>query len=259
MPISLPAKRKRAFAPILTLRDIQALAAVHSGKVDHLFLHIPKNAGVSMRKNRELRWKMVGVHRQFLRDRRYVRDLLNTMGEANEHHGIAHARLRDVKPWLSARLRPVAIIRNPWARTVSRYRFSQMAAEQGNQFTGARVMSFEAFLDTRFEDGGKPFFWHRAVRGWYPQRDYVVDTNGTIAADLLRQEHLGEDASAYFKMANPLAKRNTTRTGASQGWQSHYSAKTIQDIADWYADDIDSFGFDFDTAATRNVWATQAS
>ncbi|MBY4894870.1 hypothetical protein KUL25_19095 [Rhodobacteraceae bacterium N5(2021)] len=209
-------KAKPAFASLITLRDIQALAAVSSGKADHPFLHIPKNAGVSMRRTRELRWKMVGVHRQFLRDRRYLRDLLKTMGDANKHHGIAHARLRDVKPWLAARLTPVAVIRNPRARTVSRYRFAQMAAQQGNSLDSARVMSFEAFLDTRFADGNKPFFWHRAVRGWYPQRDYVVDDDGNIAADLLRQEHWGDEARAYFDLAKPLERRNTTRTDASQ-------------------------------------------
>lgn len=243
--------RKRAFAPILTLRDIQALAALHSGRADHLFLHIPKNAGVSLRKNREVRWKMVGVHRQFLRDRAYTRDLLETMGQAGEHHGIAHARLRDIKPWIVARLRPVAVLRNPWARTVSRYHFARMTMP-----TDRAPTSFEAFLETRHADGARPFFWHRAVRGWYPQRDYVVDASGAIAADLLRQEHLGDDATAYFGLSAPPRRRNVTKDSAAD-WRTLYGPRTIQIVADWYASDIEAFGFDFDTPATRNIWAEQ--
>lgn len=253
-PAPSPAIRRRAFAPLLTLRDIQALTAVYTGSVDHLFIHIPKNAGVSLRKNRDLRWKMVGVHRQFLRDRAYVRELLTTMGAAGQHHGIAHARLRDLKPWLAQRLQPVAIVRNPWARTVSRYRFALLAAEQGSPFSVAGTDSFEAFLETRHEDGTRPFFWHRAVRGWYPQRDYVVDDSDHIAADILRQEHLGTDASAYFNLTQPPRPRNVTSSKAPEDWRSLYTSETVQAVAEWYAGDIEAFGFDFDTPATRNIW-----
>ena len=246
----------RASVPWLTLDDVRAMIALYSGSARYLFLHIPKNAGVSMRVAPALRWKMVGVHKTFLKDTAYLDDLRLAMGAAGQHHGIAHARLRDVKPWITYRLRPVAILRNPWARTVSRFRFARLIEDQGARFSSVPTSSFEAFLDTRHEDGNRPFFWHRAVRGWYPQRDYVVDHEGRIAADLLRQEHLTEETTAYFGLAQPIAPRNVTRRGDQVDWRSFYTPQTVQIVADWYASDIQTFGFDFDSAATRNCWAS---
>lgn len=249
------AKPVRAEVSFLTLNDLRALAAVYSGSARYLFVHIPKNAGVSMRKAPQLRWKMVGVNRFFLKDRAYLDALLLTMGAAGQHNGIAHARLRDIKPAIVRRLQPVAILRNPWARVVSRFRFAQLIEEQGSRYASVPTASFEAFLETRHEDGGRPYFWHRAVRGWYPQRDYVVDAEGRVAADLLRQEHMAEETAAYFGLSEPVRPRNVTRRGEEVDWKSFYTPRTIQIVADWYAADIDTFGFDFDGAATRNCWA----
>ncbi|MGR3617649.1 MAG: hypothetical protein ACU0BB_16625 [Paracoccaceae bacterium] len=244
----------RAHASFITARDVQAWVALNTGLARHLFIHIPKNAGVSLKKAPELRWKMVSVHRAFLKDRAYLDGLLEMMGAEQQHHGIGHARLRDVKPSIVRRLRPFAILRNPWARTVSRYRFAEQAVQQGKPFKVGPVDSFEAFLETRHQDGALPYFWHRAIRGWYPQRDYVVDDSGKIAADLLRQEHLDKDVTDYFHIKTPPRRRNVTRSEGKADWRSYYTDKTIQIVGDWYEDDIDTFGYDFDSSATRNIW-----
>lgn len=45
-------------------------------------------------------------------------------------------------------------------------------------------------------------------------------------------------------------------TGLNQGiYQDIYTKETIQIVADWYKEDIDFFGFDFDGAATKNTWS----
>jgi hypothetical protein len=250
-----PGALVRAHVPILTMDDLRAMLVLYSGMARYLFLHIPKNGGVSMRTAPQLRWKMVGVHKMFLKDHAYLDGLRLAMGAAGQHHGIAHARLRDVDPRIVRRLQPVAVLRNPWARTVSRYRFARLIEDQGSPFASVPTSSFEAFLDTRHEDGNRPFFWHRAIRGWYPQRDYVVDDEGRIAADLLRQEHLTEESTDYFGLTDPIRPRNVTRTGEKADWRTFYTPQTIKTVADWYQNDIETFGFDFDSAATRNCWA----
>ena len=92
-------------------------------------------------------------------------------------------------------------------------------------------------------------YWHRAIRGWYPQRDYVVDEEGRIAVDILRLERLDEEAQHYLGLEEPLQRRNETH-GAD--YRDYYDARTIQVVADWYSADIEAFGFDFDTPARRN-------
>ena len=237
----------------MNARQLQSILAYRLGLARWLFIHIPKNAGTALRKAPELRWRMIGADPAFHVSRDYVRTVRGVMAEQGQHHGLQHARLRDIDPKVRARLQPVAILRNPWARTVSRYRFALLAAEQGSRWAQAAPESFEAFLETRHTDGGRPYFWHRAIRGWHPQADYVTDESGVIAADVLRQETMAEDAPVYFGLNRPIARRNVTVSGSSD-WRSYYTDRTIQIVADWYATDIDTFGFDFDSPATRNIW-----
>lgn len=241
----------------MTLRSLHAQIAYRLRIADRLFIHIPKNAGVAVRKAPELRWRLVGVEPQFLRSRSYVRDLKAQMLLHNQHHGFAHARWRDVDPRVTARLQAVAVLRNPWARTVSRYRFAQLAVEQGTAFSVGDVSSFEAFLEQRHIYGNEPYFWHRAILGWYPQADYVTDEAGGVRADLLRHEKLDTEVPAYFGLDHPIRRRNVTSRGAREDWRSLYTPQTIQIVADWYARDVDLFGFDFDTPATRNIWSAR--
>lgn len=222
-----------------------------SGRAEYLFVHIPKNAGVAMRRAAELRGRLIAVEPLFFRCRDHYGRLRQTMRERGEHHGVQHARLSDLAPRVRRRLRPVAVVRNPWARVVSRFRFAQLVVGQGKAPDGYAADSFEAFLEERHEYGDREFYWHRAVRGWSPQVDYVVDESGAVACDLLRQECLSDDAKRYFGLREGIRRRNTTK-GRKKPYQAFYSPKSIQIVADWYARDVETFGFDFDTQATRN-------
>lgn len=174
------------------------------------------------------------------------------MRDAGEHHGFQHARWRDIDPKVTGRLKAVGIVRNPWARTVSRWRFEQLAVQQGKIAASEASRTFEEFLDQRNVWGGREYYWHRAIRGWYPQADYATDEGGALRVDLLRLEHLGSEAMRYFGLKQPIGKRNVTAKTPFL-YQEAYTPKTVQIVADWYQKDVDFFGFDFDTPATRNA------
>ncbi|MDT8854283.1 hypothetical protein RNZ50_04360 [Paracoccaceae bacterium Fryx2] len=225
----------------------------HSGRARWIFIHIPKNAGVAIRKAPELAGKIVSADPYFHVSRTYTRALADTMRAKGEHHGFQHARWRDLNPRVTARLQPVAVLRNPWARTVSRWRFAQLAASQGKAPAQYATQPLEAFLEERHIFGAEPFFWHRAIHGWYPQADYVTDDTGALRVDLLRQEALSAESQRYFGLTRPVARRNVS-SATGFDYRTAYDARTIRIVADWYARDIDLFGFDFDTAATRNTF-----
>ena len=109
--------------------------------------------------------------------------------------------------------------------------------------------NFDEFLEDRHRWGSEPFYWHRAVRGWYEQLDYVVDEGGNIACDILRTELLTSELTRYFGRA-PDRRHNVTL--GAQPYRMLYNARQIQIVADWYSRDIEVFGFDFHTTATRN-------
>jgi len=221
----------------------------------HLFIHIPKNAGTAIKGAPQLRGRIITPIERRLVDRAYVESFKRSRETYGGHPNFEHARLIDVNKYVRLGNTAFAVVRNPWSRVVSRYLFAIQT--RGLTVDDARKFeNFEKFLDERFVWVDKPFFWHRAVRGWHPQVDYLVDENRRIAVDVLRQEYLGEEVNAYFGLSEALAPRNVTK-GPKFEYSEVYSPKTIQIVADWYADDIDTFGFDFDTGATRNTVYSQ--
>lgn len=237
----------------ISIRRLRAYFNYYSGSAEYIFIHIPKNAGVAIRHSPLLQRRLVGAEPAFHISRDYTKQLLRTMKANGEHHGFQHARLRDIHPNVRRRLKPVAVIRNPWSRVVSRYTFSLLAMDKGRSPADYSARDFEAFLEERHVYGDREFYWHRAVRGWYNQKDYVVDEAGRIAVDILRHECLDEDAMRYFSLARPLRKRNISNR-INTDYRDYYDKRTIKIVADWYAEDIDTFGFDFDAGAARNVY-----
>ena len=103
------------------------------------------------------------------------------------------------------------------------------------------------------------------VRGWYPAFDHVSDEKGEkVKCDILRFEHYNEDTKLYLGLLQNPNPRNVTRvvpndyghTGYGRSYKDIYTKEkeTVQIVADWYKKDIDYWGFDFDTPATRNYW-----
>lgn len=218
----------------------------------HLFVHIPKNGGMAIRHSVELAGKLVLANRRRLKSRAYADAVKDQMQRNGGQPGYEHARYRDVDLSVRRATQAFAIVRNPWSRTLSRFKFAvQTRGAAGAEIAFTRG-AFEAFLEERYEWGGVNYFWHRAIRGWFPQKDYLVDENGRIVPTLLRQEFLRAELKRYLQLETDLEHRNVSKASSADD-RMLYTDSTIQIVADWYADDISQFGFDFDTPAARNT------
>lgn len=228
-----------------------------------MFIHIPKNGGMTIRKDQQIRKQVILGVPANLKSAEYSRVVKETMDKNKDHHGFEHARWRDWRQDIKDQLQGVAIVRNPWDRVMSRYVFAKkIQFHEGTQPKDyADVSSFEAFLEERHKWGGQEYMWHRAVRGWYPAFDHVSDEEGNNRCDILRFENYNEDTKLYFGLLHNPNPRNVTRvqgksnTSYGVNYKDIYTDKTIQIIADWYKKDIDYWGFDFDTGATKNYWS----
>lgn len=220
-----------------------------------LFVHIPKNAGMSIRRSPELKGLIIDAGPERHKGKEYTEAVRKTMDSYGDHHGFEHARARDLDAKLWKDHLAFAIVRNPWERTVSRYLFAKKVIEVEKKVPAsyADVSSFEAFLRERYKWGKKKYMWHRAVRGWYNQKDYVTEAPGPVA--VLRFEHLDEDLKTFFGDKLPedftLKPRNVTAMHDGS-YLDYYTPDTADIIEQWYADDIEYFGFDFDMPATQN-------
>jgi hypothetical protein len=220
-----------------------------------LFVHIPKCAGMTIRKSPVLEPYLVVATPNNHKSEEYTAGLHKAMRKSGDHHGNEHARWRDIKPSVRNLYDAFAVTRNPWDRVVSRYFFAKKVIEVEKKVPVGfhNIDSFEHFLEERFDWGGKEYYWHRAIRGWFPAVDHVCDTSGTLVCDMMRFEHLNEDLCEYFDIPEMSRARNVTDLNKGT-YQDLYNDKTIQIVADWYKEDIDMWGYDFDTGAQRNYW-----
>lgn len=209
-----------------------------------LFVHIPKSAGMTIRHSDLLKGRIMEAVRGNHVSLEYSDTLKATMDKHRDHHGYEHARWRDWRADLREKHQSFAVVRNPWDRVASRYWFAKKVIEVEKKVPAsyADVSSFEAFLEERHQWGGKQFFWHRAVRGWYPAFDYVSDDTGRIRCHIIRFETLNADLCRYFGLDEMTRARNVTAYGNGR---KVYTDKTIQIVADWYAKDIETWGYDF--------------
>ena len=220
-----------------------------------IFVHIPKNAGMTIRHSAFLKDKILVNNQNTHKSREYTQELLDTMAMTGDHHGIEHARWKDLNPDYTKQFGAFAVIRNPWDRVVSRYFFAKKVIEVERKVDAsyADVSCFEAFLEERHKWGKHPFMWHRAIRGWYPALDHVSDNAGNVRCDIIRFEQLNADLIKYFNIPQMSRARNVTALNEGS-YRDMYNAETAKIVGDWYKDDIDYFGYDFDSGPSKNYW-----
>lgn len=217
----------------------------------YLFVHIPKNGGMSIRHSPKLKNLVTIANRRRLKSKAYADALRKHMTEARAHPGFEHARLKDINTWVRRSHIPFAVVRNPWSRVFSRFMFA-IQTRNWDFATSCNVKQFEEFLEERYAWEDLEFSWHRAVRGWHQQRDYLAQEDGSVIPNVLRQEALSDDVKRFFNLSEELERVNVT-TGPRVSYKDFYTDKSIQIVADWYADDIATFDFDFDGMARKNV------
>lgn len=207
-------------------------------------IHIPKNAGIcfSSNKNLELKSKVQTIQKTHI-DKIYLKELESTFPKSPNY---CHTRYLNLNKSSIKNYSLFCVIRNPWDRVLSRYFYGlKIGAFEKNT-------SFDDFLDFRFKYAQKNFYWHRAVDSWYLQLDYITNEKREIICDVLRYEKLNEDVNDYFNSNIKMKVANSS--DRKDNYLKFYNKKQIEIVSDWYREDIEKFGFYFDTGATKNYW-----
>ena len=77
------------------------------------------------------------------------------------------------------------------------------------------------------------------------------NNNKVLACDILRLEHLNEEVPTYLNGIDTMPRARNVQV-LKLITKNCIIPKLIQDIADWYKEDIEYWNFDFDTSARSN-------
>jgi hypothetical protein len=207
-----------------------------SRKKKYHFIHIPKNGGNSVR---------VALNRR--------RDVSATKPY--------HSRYIDVADKVGRHLLFFSIIRNPWSRTASRFVFAKQNSKSWPEDDPRRLYITKASFDDYVKD--QQIFeipehprqpWMGPMNSWFNQLEWLRDENGRVVCDCLRLEYLDHDLSAYFGENLRTSRRNVTET--RYDYRRMYTDELAEIVNTTFKDDIEYFGFDFDSPATKNVVTT---
>lgn len=203
------------------------------------FIHIPKNAG------------------QTVRNALYLQPDVSL----SEPY---HFRYVDVADSLGSHLKYFAVVRNPWSRTASRFHFGRQNARRWPVDDPRRMFveqaTFAEFVKQRpiFPIPGHPDQpWMGPLNSWLNQLEWIRDANGNVACTCIRMEHLEDDLQGYLNRSIRFERRNVTRS--RYDYRAMYTDELAEIVGHYFKDDIDYFGFTFDGAATRNVFGAPQS
>ncbi|MCX6832733.1 MAG: hypothetical protein NT028_11510, partial [candidate division Zixibacteria bacterium] len=158
------------------------------------FIHIPKNAGIS------------------------VRDALTLQRDVSLSTPY-HYRYVDIADTVGRHLKFFAVVRNPWSRTASRFHYGRQNSQRWpvndprreyiSKATFADFVRDQKILPIP-EHPGQP--WMGPVSSWFNQLEWIRDEAGVVAADCLRLEHLDDDLPVYLQRAIAPRRHNVTHT-----------------------------------------------
>ncbi len=206
----------------------------------YIFVHIPKTGGTSLALALEDRAMkddiMLGDTPKAAKRRRRLKDV-KTSGRLWKHSGLADIDGL-VSPQEIAQMFTFTLVRNPWDRVVSYYHWLREQSFDHPAVLLAKAVPFDGFLN----DAGT----QASLRGW-PAARYMQDvTGGEQCNCYIRLEHFARDAAPlvdHLGFALELPWEN--RSERAQSYQSYYSDKTQQIIAECCAEDITRFGYAF--------------
>lgn len=248
---------------------------------DKLFLHIPKTGGISVTQAIEDSGSATKLGRRHFTPEydKVIRDmhdngvvLLAIKDDLDER--AYHFPVSKIRKEVLEQGTLFSIVRNPWQRLHSQWRFAnnfwdglveghnpvleKMGREQGFDPKALGLLlpdkwedwSFETFWNWRYYQP-EPMIFAHAVLSFYPQAEYLRLEDGSVGGVQVDFNNLEQGLTKVLDTDIVLPKLNVTET--RRDIRQDFTDKLIQEVADFYKADIDHWGFDFDTGATKNV------
>jgi chondroitin 4-sulfotransferase 11 len=205
-----------------------------------IFIHIPRTGGKSVQRFFGTKWQ--------------------------DHKDISRYA-DELNPEIFASYYKFAVVRNPWDRLVSDYNFQKM--KKGSQ-AGHRLLihdkhgktrSFSEWLEAVTSDPFccEPKKWgarvSQGIHRWSPQMDWISIGGGIAVDGVLRLENLRKDfADLCGAIGLPSGKVPCRNWRWHRHYGYYYNESTRRLVEKYYARDIETFGYCFDSPSGMVRW-----
>jgi len=178
------------------------------------------------------------------------------------HKDIARYR-KDLSEEAFASAFKFTVVRNPWDRLVSEYRFQtrigRRRAERLHAVDGnGRKRNFEDWVKTVFNDpmAYEPRTWGGTVspgiHRWSPQVDWVAPEGKLMVDMAIRFEEFEESLGALSaKLGRPIPPPGHEKRMIRRSYPEYYTPELRDLVGDYYAEDIRTFDYTYDSNAKR--------
>jgi hypothetical protein len=192
------------------------------------FIHIPKNAGTSIRS-----WVSPMDYNDTKEE---LPEYIKSIG-MDKH--LPHSKLKPNSMFDSQ----FAVVRNPWARMVSLY--------HDKQHPHTKTMSFLTFISHLDHFTYEGHWWCNPPHKCFAQQLDWISINSKPMIDVLPFNNLQENLSEY--LGHQVFLEHLNRGELFTNYKSFYNDYSKLKVANHFAKDIEHFGFTFETEATRNI------
>ena len=151
--------------------------------------------------------------------------------------GRKHGHHIEVKEFFADTVFTFGVVRNPWARMVSWYKFANV----GNE-------TFQEWMLNRFQKGGLGMSFRPGLSWagtWYslatPQADWFGDDTNLI----LRFEHLQEDFEQVKKVLHCDVDLCILNANPSYDYRTYYNDDLIELVRDVFIKDVIRYNYDY--------------
>ncbi len=156
-----------------------------------------------------------------------------------------HQTVREMQAKLSesrwSRAFKFAFVRNPWDRAVSLFEYRVQSNQMG---LGTSPLPFDQWLRRVFVD--RDAHYHDQPKMLQTQCEWMKDDSGQLPLDFIGRF---EDFAAQFavvaqELGFPMELPHLNRTRRGH-YQRYYSPESVEIIADYFAEDIGRFGYQY--------------
>jgi hypothetical protein len=214
------------------------------------FIHVPKTGGCSVKlaleqfaddvlRYRPNRWlDRCGIHVNYFAPWPFKRFRTHTPA------AILH---RELPPDVYADLFTFAFVRNPWDLLVSSYHFLRRDHSHRRGRLAERLGSFSTYVD------------YELRRGKLPQSRMLTSHHGRLLVDFVgRFETLEADFAAVCRHLRVVARLPHVNAVSHDDYRAHYTPRLAAAVADGFGEDIERFGYAFDSSVAHAPCARAA-